>query len=177
MQSIFLLLLDDAKLVVKAFKAILEDESFKLPSPQASAALKAASFMLEWVSCGCDANKQCFDIFSSKLVKYLRICLPANPQQSDREEMWCRFHTLRTSKDFFILWNDFLKKSIQDGISPIFFQYITNHIFKEMIKHHFPAVEQPIVHTESLSYEERVAIRYAAGFIPRAIKKNWIALV
>ena len=70
--------------------------------------------------------------FSTKLMQHLRNCLPPVNVTLKREVMWCNFHTLRTSKDHFLLWNHFLKGSIQTGFDPIFFQYVTDHLFRQL---------------------------------------------
>ncbi len=54
---------------------------------------------------------------------------------------------------------------------PIFFQYITSHIFKQLIKQHFPVpvpVNNPEKNVETLTEDEKRAIyRYSSGYIPR----------
>lgn len=130
--------------------------------------MEAATSILKWNECA--ENTARVSCFSKSLVCHLNSCLPA---QIDREKLWRNFHTFRISKDHLILWNDFLKesvKSVKKG-SPIFLQYVTNHIFKQLIKKQFPAPttvhQEPTDRNLHLSYEEKNAIRYAAGYIPR----------
>ena len=54
------------------------------------------------------------------------------------------------------------------------FQYVTTAIFKEVIKHQFPinAETGPAKDLPALTYEESNALRYAAGYVPRALRKR-----
>ncbi len=154
------------------------DDGFQLPTPQASGALEAASALLEWSTC--TANRVKVNDFSKALVKYLLVCLPAGGGAGDidREKIWCEFHIFRTSKNHFLLWDKFLKDSIQKG-GPILFQHITNYIFKQLIKRHLAIpLHVTVVSSDSnqqgqsLSYEERNALQYAAGYIPRNLRQK-----
>lgn len=55
---------------------------------------------------------------------------------------------------------------------PIFFQYVTDIIFKELVKSAFPIVAvESGVENAPLTYEVN-ALRYAAGYVPRAVRKK-----
>ena len=88
--------------------------------------------------------------------------------------MWTMYHGLRTSVAYHSEWPTFLQSSISiSKVPPIFCQYVGNFVFKALIKPHHPIAES----TESdsfqcLTYEETNALRYAAGNIPRALKKK-----
>ena len=86
------------------------------------------------------------------------------------------FPKRRVKKDTFIsLWCTFIQISIGVDLSPIFIQYVGHNGFKEILKNLFPVehiyVERADVPNE-LTYQELNAVRYAAGFVPRALKKN-----
>ena len=99
--------------------------------------------------------------------------MPANSSQAGREKMWSKFHQLRTAKTFQTLWEDFLKVSTKCPPHPILYQYLTIHIFKDLIREHFPTVTpSATIQQESLTYEEKNAVRYAAGYIPRALRSK-----
>ena len=152
-----------------AVQDIIEDDGFKLPSAPATAALNAAKLMLQW--CQCASNQTVLSEFSKHLAEQLKLCLPDCP--TERDMLWRKYHTFRTSKEFFILWNQYLKDSIGQG-SPIFFQHITHHMYKELIKQHFPAPQRTAA-TESvvsLTIDEQSAVYYAAGYIPRNLKNK-----
>ena len=149
---------------------MVQDDGFHLPSPPAVSALGAATSLLEWS--GCEANKVTVAKFSKELVGYLMRCFPASDSKLDRDMMWGKFHTIRTSKDFFILWDRFLKSSTGKG-GPIFLQHVTLHMFKQIIRTRYslPECVESSQH-EPLSYQERNVLRYAAGYIPRNLHKK-----
>ena len=88
--------------------------------------------------------------------------------------MWGSFHRLRTSVTFISRWKNFLKEVITATACPIFFQHLTSTIFMDMIRQEFPVVETGPQRQEAqaLSYEEKNALRYAAGYVPRHLKKR-----
>ena len=103
-------------------------------------------------------------------MQSLRQCLPPANSQAGWEKMWGNFHKLRISASFQTLWKDFVKLSTTCSPHPILYQYITDQMLKELIRERFPAVQPPVaIRQESLTYEEKNAIYYAAGYIPRAL--------
>ena len=64
--------------------------------------------------------------------------------------------------------------------TPIFYQSITDRLFQRRIEFHFPIPSSPQAiredeaeeSTRTLTYEEENAIRYAAGYVLRAVKKK-----
>ena len=65
--------------------------------------------------------------------------------------------------------------NIQDcDACPIFYQFVTDHIFCQLIKRHFPveaSYTQPL--SQDLTYEEESGLRYAAGYMCRAMKNKF----
>lgn len=112
--------------------------------------------------------------FETALVKSLCTCMTARAksQKTRREKMWSSYHGLRSSISYRDHWKTFLQ-SCTSEISPIFIQYVGNFVFKELVRIHHPVAEStqsdPI---KCLTYEEINALRYAAGYIPRALKKK-----
>ena len=71
------------------------------------------------------------------------------------------------------MWNSFVSKSISLASCPIFYQYLTERIFDQLIKEKFPISISARTETiASLSYIEKNALRYAAGYIPRSLCKK-----
>jgi len=69
----------------------------------------------------------------------------------------------------------FLKKTGSNlEISHIFCQYVGHHVFKQLIKLSHPLDEctESSSEVQKLTYEETNALRYAAGYVPRALKKK-----
>ena len=87
--------------------------------------------------------------------------------------MWGAFHRLRTSEMFTSHWKNFLKETISANACPIFFQHLTSTIFMDMVWQEFPVVETETPRQEQvLSYEEKNTLQYAAGYVPRHLKKR-----
>ena len=91
--------------------------------------------------------------------------------------MWCSYHKLRISDIFIAEWKKFIEGGV-DGIndaSMMFCQCITDYIFKELIRLHHPlnkAKDNTSNSQSPLTYMERNAVWYAAGYIPRSLNKT-----
>ena len=88
--------------------------------------------------------------------------------------MWGMYHQLRTSNAF--KWKEYLESCVKASASPCFYQYVTNELFKELIKLEFPlptAVMQ-VDHsaTPSLTEMEKNALRYVAGYVCRKVRDD-----
>ncbi len=69
-------------------------------------------------------------------------------------------------------WQKFLESASSTPPCPILYQqYLTDVIFKEMIKENY-AMKQYSTEEVSLSFEEMNSLRYAAGLVLRAVKKK-----
>ena len=89
--------------------------------------------------------------------------------------MWTSYHSVRTSESYLSDWQAFLQKSDNVFVSSIFCQYIGDYVFKQLIKLHYPldeSSEGAVAGCSMLTYEERNALQYAAGYVPRALKKK-----
>jgi len=94
-------------------------------------------------------------------------------QQKKRENIWRAFHNLRTSKSYVAKWVQFLQRSTSLSPCPIFYQFVSDRAFKELMKAHFIVEQSPAnVCIQELSYGEENALRYAAGYIPRALRRK-----
>ena len=85
--------------------------------------------------------------------------------------MWKAYHRLRTSITFRKDWQLFLQQSVGHQGHPTFFQFISYNIFKELMKAEFPlpptdAKEHP---HRPLTFEERNALRFFAGYVLRNV--------
>ena len=96
------------------------------------------------------------------------------PQRVKRERMWEAYHKLRTSNVFKTKWVGFLEISTAIGPCPIFYQYVTDQVFKGMILQHFQVSAETGNGADEtgLTYEEINALRYSAGHLPRALCKK-----
>ena len=154
---------------------VLEDDGFQIPSPLAVAARETATTVLAW--CRDPGNEQALSMFSSQLVSKLQVAVSqqARKLQTQREKMWGMYHSIRSSDDFRTSWEKFLHESPECEACPIFYQYVTDKVFKRLIFMHFP-VAQSEHHTDTtmdnLSYEEANALRYTAGYVCRSVRKK-----
>lgn len=91
-----------------------------------------------------------------------------------REKLWGYYHTVRSLVSFRQKWIGVLESIIPGCTpSPIFFQYVTDKIFLQLLKIHLPLTTVQPVHQQSceLTYEEASGLHYAAGYVCRALKK------
>ena len=157
-----------------AVMAVLEDDGFSLPSELARKARATATRVLTWSSE--PNNLPMLTAFARELLQLLEECLTSRqPSQSQREKMWEAYHKLRTSAVFKSLWVRFLDTSTAGEACPIFYQYVTDKLFKASIMQHFPVSTEAVSGTiseSSLTYEEVNALRHAAGYVPRALRKK-----
>ena len=90
------------------------------------------------------------------------------------EKIWGAFHSERCLPAYAESWSTFLESSIRSTANPIFYQFITDHIFKLVLKQKFKlekdSPSQP--HNEPLSYEEGNIVRFIAGYLLRSLQKK-----
>lgn len=157
-----------------AMNAVLEDDGFSLPSELARNARTTATRVMSW--CDDPSNLPILTAFAQELLHLLEKCLTSRQSsQSQREKMWEAYHKLRVSAVFKSIWVHFLETSAATEACPIFYQYVTDRLFKVLIKLHFPVSVPAVNETSmenSLTYEEVNALRYAAGYVPRALRKK-----
>ena len=115
---------------------LLADKSFYLPSPLAAAAVATAKLVKQWLDSA--DNIRPASAFSDKLAASLKSCFQCSNMRVRREKMWGNFHQLRSSDSFLSMWGTFLRECTAEQASPTFFQYITDVIFRKMIKREFP---------------------------------------
>ena len=103
-----------------------------------------------------------------KLVNSLSTCTSAG-----RDRMWGLFYTTRTSPEFLSTWDKLMSLTLGKPASPIFFQYISDLLFKELVKHKYPlpatTLSKPL---PAMNYEEHNAVRYAAGYVVRRLRQR-----
>lgn len=159
---------------VIGIEQILEDDGFQIPSPIAAAARETAT-VLSW--CRNPANEQALSTFSLHLVSKLQVAVSqqARKLQTRGEKMWGMHHSIHSSDDFRTTWERFLHESPGCEACPIFYQYVTDKVFKKLTFTHFPVTESEH-HTDktmdNLTYEEANALRYTAGYVCRSLRKK-----
>ena len=165
----------------QSVQALLADKAFEMPTASATSALKMAQRILKWIPSNVIKAKEC----ESKIIVVLRQCIqPITLLTSSkttctkrRTKMWSCYHTLRTSEENVMGWVAFLRDSCTfpaAQLCPILYQYLGHHIFRNLIKDEcgFYWEYDDRSTTEELTYEELNALRYTAGYVPRALKKK-----
>lgn len=138
-------------------------------------AVATGSKLLVW--CNESSNSHALAVFTNSLVRLLESTLPTSGStfSAKREKMWGAFHTIRCADKFRDTWEEFLQESVGCKSSPIFYQYVTDKLFRKLITSEFH-VEDSHGRSESspteLSYEEDNALRYTAGYVCRAVRKK-----
>ena len=86
--------------------------------------------------------------------------------------MWGAYHVHHSSADFHQKWVDFVYQAISRTPSPIFYQYVTNEIFKRLVKVKYTHSTRSTGTSLHLTREEENALRYVAGHVV----KKWLSL-
>ncbi len=84
-------------------------------------------------------------------------------------------HRTRTSPEFLAVWEHLMSLTLQKVASPIFYQYVTDVLFKELVKRQHPlpsSASQDVQPLPPLNYQEHNALRYAAGYVIRNLRQR-----
>ena len=156
-----------------AIKSVSESEQFQISTPRNAACRAAALHITEWLRAG---NSAAFEGFCRLLICLLMTCFGKSSKvlSNARKTVWSNFHTVRISPELKHLWTSNFEHVIQKPLDPIFIQYVTQQVMEGLLKIRYP-VSQPITSscsTTSLTHEEENALRYAAGYIPFALRRK-----
>ena len=157
-----------------AVEAVIKDEGFTVPSPLAVNAVKCATELLKWSHK--EDNRGSLDNLASKLATTLESAIFSSIHlKVQREKMWGQYHAVRSSEHFQEFWSEVLQNVQGCNTCPIFYQFVTDHVFRKLLRLHFPVNKLPdTAHNSSpLTNEEASALRYAAGYVCRAMKKKY----
>ena len=154
--------------------AVLTDNGFKTKSTSAANALKTAEELSPWLVQS--ENQHTVSTFATQLTTSFRKCFVVTGSRSQklrREKMWGHYLKLRTLDTFRREWQKFLGKGTSTPSCPIFYQYVTDVVFNEMIKQQYPIEKTQSTTSEvTLTRDEVNALRYAAGYVPRALRQK-----
>ena len=163
----------DVKLLTDGVNSVLKDDGFNLSSGPAKSALFAAEQLSTWLLG--HKNQLIAAPFASKLIQMLRGCLPGDFKSHHRrmEKMWSNYHKLRVSDEYMSTWESFLCVTVKADRCPTFYQHAGHTMFKNIVKETHPVhVGTQREKAVDVSHEERSALWYAAGYIPRALRKK-----
>ena len=89
--------------------------------------------------------------------------------------MWEAFFKVRSTQAFRTKWFKFLTESIQVSSSPIFYQFVVDRVFDVLIKRNSQLnVQEESDFDASLTFEEKNALRYTAGYVIKALLRKLI---
>ena len=147
-----------------ALHGVLKDPGFEVTT-SAREAQHAASSMLEALGGGEDLIVR---TAVQGIVSTLVTCVCGK-----REDIWGVLHRTRTSTQFIAAWEILMTITIAKIVSPIFYQYITDTLFGELVKRCYPLpARADVEHAPSpaLDYQEQNAVRYATEYV---VKHVW----
>ena len=162
-------------LLRKAVNLVLQDQRFKLPSTSATAAHNIAEELILWQEDPGHANVHVFNQFATYLSAKLKLCFVTTykTKHLKQAKIWGECHKLRTSANFKAEWQKFLDKAVKQQPSVAFYQFVTHKLFKELIKMEFTMdTEKDNKALPPLTYEEKNALRYVAGYVCRKVKQS-----
>ena len=163
------------ELLKSAVRHTLSDDSFDIKSPLAQASKKDAELLLAWLEKS--ENEEKIELTLKSIVQQLRRAFHSTVKAvQTKREMWGQYHSIRTSDPFVRSWVLLFKETGLKAL-PTLYQHLTNLMFKEMIKVHFPVTEVQSSSascevTTTVKYEEANAIRYVAGYVCRAVREK-----
>ena len=150
----------------------------KVNSGISSEVLKVGKKVHQWVKETNNFNQA--DQFTKSIVHQLQSCIPASDcfksVQSRKERMWGNYHWVRCSSAYTSAWKSFLGHNLESDAHPILWQRVGDSILKALIDKSFPVIRQEaaVKSAPIISHQEMNALRYAAGYVPRALRKKLI---
>ena len=119
-------------------------------------------------------NKDKVEVFANH-VKELTVTFSskAKDQKTRREKTWGLYHSIHTSASFIGLWVKLLQQSVGMEPLPTFYQHVTDQIFHDLVRQHFPVqLTESTEEANWLGHQEANAIRYVAGYVCRSLRKK-----
>ena len=141
----------------------------------ATGALQAAEIFSKW--CGLAENQTKLKLFVEKLEGHLQSCFKSSVKSTGstiicRDKLWRNFFLVRSSNDFISHWTSFLNNIILLP-TPTLYQHLTANIFKLLIQQHYKISSDHNAHdAHDITQHEGNALRYAAGYVCRQLKKK-----
>ena len=159
--------------VLSAVQQVLDD--FQIKSPVATAAQQVASTFIEWAKMA--DNKGNLKKFCDEIIRNLETVFIDTIKSTvgsivNRDKLWRNFFLLRSSTSYQQKWEDFLGPILSEKSSTaLFYQRVTDILFRLMVKSHYQ-IANSSKPTASLNDQEANALRYAAGFVCRHLRKK-----
>ena len=150
----------------------------KTSTPLADATIRGCQLALGWMR----DNSKRFEMFASTLLSHLNSCFKHRTggridSQAAREKMWTKFQAVRTSPEFKSLWESFfLEAGVTAPVPAVMYQSVSDKLFQYCIQQYCPLPTtlpfQSDSGSQQLTYEEENALRYAAGYVLKSVRKK-----
>ena len=165
-------------ILMKALYHVVNEEAHSISYFQEKSPKQIAQGLAEWIH----EHPDSASAFEKAIVESFLNCIPftsTSPHKKKMQtEMWGKYHTLRTSIAYVEVWKIFLRTS-QLSYNPIFCQSVGHFIFKDLVKAKLAvhSSDCTLRNVTELTYEEINALRYTAGYVPRALKKRAVKII
>ena len=154
----------------------MDKDCFTMESSIASKVYQVLNDLQLWLKVS--SNNDIAKMFACCFVRQLQQCIPPANQfkavKTRRERMWYNYHKLRCSLEYTTMWTTFLTTNLNAECHPILWQLISDRVFKSLVKKQFP-LDSPSGAADEvpdMTNQEVNALRYAAGYVPRALRKK-----
>eukprot|EP00731_Ephydatia_muelleri_P004466 Em0002g642a len=156
----------------RAMRALMEHDIKFLNTPTSQATNRIATSVCRWISANVSESNE----VEITILSMLKECIPKDIR-TKQSFMWSCYHTLRLSPRYISEWQKFFGL-IPDISVPKYwamvFQYAGHFMLKEMIESKCTVTDAASYISPSLTYSEYNALRYAAGYVPCALRKKVI---
>ena len=155
-------------MLMSAVQEVLEDKGVKVESAVAIKARDVAAKLMEWSRKR--ENEAAIAKFSDELIAKLQEVFVGTVRSTgsiiDRDKLWKHFFKIRSAADYREKWDDFLHPiSGETSSCALFYQHVTEIIFKSLIRSHFQISSASSTYTATINEHEKNALRYAAGYV------------
>ena len=164
-------LIGRSEMLFSVLKDVLEDDSFKISSSVVKSARQTAASLLEW----CDKTEN--KAIISKFMKYVTDKLSeavksSSTKRFNKEKIWQRYFTLRSSNEFIQKWKWFLVQA-ELPATPVLFQHSTDLLFQSIIKETYQVKNSDNPNEDiSMTDDEKNVLHYVAGYVCRHLRKK-----
>lgn len=168
----FSVVMNADEFVLSAVQQVLDD--FQIKSSESTAAQQVASTFIEWARVANNKGKVkkfCDDIIRSLETVFINT-IKSKGSIVNRDKLWRNFFLLRSSMSYQKKWEDFLGPILSEkSFTALFYQRVTDILFRSLVKSHYQIANNSEP-TASLNDQEANALRYAAGFVCRHLRKK-----
>lgn len=150
--------------------ALDQGSEFSVPSTRTEGAKSLAARLMAAVSS--EGGKKAISAFESTLVQRLHTIVESSAScakfSGRRKKLWREFHAIR-STELKEMWCVFLQSVLIEEQDLLLMQYVFEKMFENVLQSHFSGVSAQGSAVAEPTVIEHNALRYAAGYVPRAL--------